>query len=255
MNKGIRFYFGYNIDKKLRAKLISSAGFNNIITSDDKKYKKTNGSLKFQVKQAKKYGLSLSSLHMQYETNDLPNFWKEGKKGEKLKKILLKDVKNAKKYGFTCVVVHLVGEYSIFGEKRLLEVLDFCKKLNIPLAIENIGEKKLFIDVLNNISHPMLKVCFDVGHQNFIDKDFDIVKNYDDKIIALHIHNNNGVIDQHALTGTIDWKELGKKLSNHKNISLDFELKEPLPNHTPEEYLIKAKEIADTLEQYIQNKK
>jgi len=252
MHKGVRFFFGYNINKNLRAKLIKDAGFDSVITSNDKKYQSLNGSLRFQVNQFKKYGLRPSSLHMRYESEELPYFWKEGKMGDKLKKRLIQDVKNANKYGFTCVVVHLIGEYSMIGEKRLLEVLKVCQKFNIPLAIENIGEKKVFIDTLKNISHPMLKVCFDAGHQNFIDKDFDVIDYCDKKIIALHLHNNDGVTDQHSLVGNIDWVNLGKKLKNHKEISLDFELKGGLPNLSPQEYLAKAKEIADSLEKTIQ---
>ena len=171
MKKGVRFYFGYDIDKKLRAPMIKDAGFDSVITSYDKKYQSLNGSLRFQVKQFKKYGLRPSSLHMRYETDELPYFWENGKNGEKLKKMLIQDVKKAKKYGFTCVVLHLGGKYSKICEKRLLHVLNVCEKLNIPLANENIGERSIFIDVLKNICHPMLKICFDSGHQNFIDKD------------------------------------------------------------------------------------
>jgi len=43
---GIRFYFGYNIEPELRAKLISDAGFKSIITSADKKYNKKIESIK-----------------------------------------------------------------------------------------------------------------------------------------------------------------------------------------------------------------
>lgn len=251
MHKGMRFYFGYKIDKKQRAKLIKDAGFDSVITSNDKKYQKLNGSLRFQVKQFKKHGLRPSSLHMRYETEDLPYFWLQGRKGEKLKKTLIQDVKHAKKFGFNCVVVHLIGSYSEVGKERLLKVLEICQKLNIPLAVENIGEKEIFNDVLKNISHPMLKICFDVGHQNFVDKNFDVVKNYDKSIIALHLHNNNGEKDQHTIYGTVDWASLGRKLKNHKDISLDFELNGGCPSLSAEEYLQKAKLIADVIEQNI----
>ena len=247
----MRFYFGYSIDKKERTKLIKQAGFDCVITSNDKKYQSLNGTLKYQVKQMKKYGLKPSSLHMRYESKDLPYFWKEGKKGEKLKRMLIQDVKNAKKFNFTCVVVHLVGEFSEIGQKRLMEVLDVCQKLNVPLAIENIGEKEIFLKTLTTIKHPFLKVCFDVGHQNFVDKDLDVVENFDEKIIALHLHNNDGLTDQHTLVGTLDWQKLGKSLKNHKDISLDFELKGGMTGLSPEEYLKVAKEIADNLEKTI----
>ena len=183
---GIRFYFGYNIEPELRAKLISDAGFKSIITSADKKYNKQNGTIAKQVKLFKKYNLKPSSLHMVYNSCQLPYFWKKGFKGFKLKQNLIRDVKTAHRYGFASVVVHLIGQYSKVGEKRLLSVLKLCKKLNVFLAIENINHKQIFLDTLNNINHSHLKVCYDSGHNNIFDKDFDYVSKFADKIVALH---------------------------------------------------------------------
>ena len=98
MNKGISFYFGFNLNPELAAKLIKEAGFTSVITNADKKFKYQNGSIRKQIKIFKKYGIKLSSLHMQYNKDELPYFWQEGKFGEHLKQRLLKDVKIAKKY-------------------------------------------------------------------------------------------------------------------------------------------------------------
>lgn len=254
MNKGIAFYFGYLIQPEERVKLIKDAGFDSVITTNDKRWEWQNGSLRQQIKLLKKYGLKWTSLHMGYIREELPAFWKEGKLGERLKKDLIKDVKLAKKYGFTCVVVHLVGEYSKLGESRLLEVLKFCEKLKVPLAIENLSQLDLFKAVFENIKHPMLKFCLDIGHNNAYTPDFDYFKDYDDKLITLHLHNNDGTGDQHTLYGNVDWEKLGKNLKNHKDISLDFELiPKNQPPLTAQEFLQKAKELADNLEKYIEN--
>ena len=259
MEKGISLFFGYNMSSEKRAELIKKYGFDSVITSGDKRFRKQNGSLRKQVKIIRERGLKLSTLHMSYIQSDLHYFWEEGKKGEKLKKDLIKDVKNAKKYGFRCVVVHLFGEYSQVGKQRLLAVLNVCQKCNIPLAIENIDDQKLFVKVFEEIKHPYMKFCYDSGHNNVFDKDFGYLEKYGDKLIAVHLHDNNGEEDYHTLNkfGSINWNLLGRKLAKHsKNLmSLDYEIfmKFGLDGTPPEDCLSQVKEQADRLEEIIEN--
>lgn len=256
MNKGISFYFGFNVKPELRAKKIKEAGFDSIITSADKRFNKQNGKISKQVKLFKKYNLKLSSLHMTYNNDELPYFWEEGKEGEKLKKNLIKDVKIAKKYGFSCVVVHLFGKYSNVGEKRLKEVLKVCEKTEIPLAIENIDCQNVFLETFKNISSPYLKFCYDSGHNNIFDKDFDYLNQFEDKLIALHLHDNDGESDLHTvskISGTIDWDRVAQGLAGHSNISLDYELLNKKGNDlTAEQYLNEAYKQACDLEKRIE---
>lgn len=256
MDKGISFYFGFISNIYDRAKKIKEAGFDAVITNADKKYNCQNKCISKQVKAIKRAGLKLSSLHMRYTKAELPNFWKEGRKGEKLKRNLIKDVKIAHKYGFKCVVVHLNGEYSKVGEKRLLEVLNLCEKLNVPLAIENLEHRQIFIDVFKNINHKMLKFNWDIGHNNCFDRDYDYIENYGDKLISLHLHDNNGERDEHTLSyfsKSIDWDKKAKELSNFPFISLDYEIfcKEEY-NISEEEYLKLAIDEARRLESKIE---
>lgn len=256
MNKGISFYFGYNNDIEERVKMIKDAGFDSVITNADSRFKSQNGSIKTQCKLLKKYGLKLSSLHFQYRDDMLHYFWENGKIGEKLKKNLIKDLKIANKYGFSCVVVHLKGEYSKIGENRLLSVLDFASKLNVPLAIENIDCQKLFLDVFENIHHDMLRFCYDSGHNNVFDKDFDYLDKFLDKLIAVHLHDNNAKLDQHTLNqfGTIDWNYIAKKLANKNDISLDYEIQfRDNQNLNCRDCLAIIKRQADELEESILN--
>ncbi len=255
MNKGISFFFGYDIEPLLRAQMIKNAGFTHIITSYDKRFNKENGTLKTQINIFKKVGLQLSSLHSSYTSKNLPHFWEKGLNGYKIKKSLLKDIKLAKKYGFSCVVVHLLGQYSKVGEKRLLDILRYCEKENMPIAIENINQKQIFIDVFKNISSPMLKFCFDSGHSNVFDKDFDYLSAYNDKLITLHLHDNDVTLDQHTLTinnGTLDWNKIALGLVNHEDIILDYELLQKRNfDISASEFLKEAKKQADLLESLI----
>ncbi len=153
--------------------------------------------------------------------------------------------------------MHLVGEYSKVGEKRLIDILKYCEKVKMPLAIENLKSNEIFIEVFKNIKSEMLKFCFDSGHQNAFSKDYNFLKKYNDKLIALHLHDNNGQKDEHKLTKfgeTINWQEIAKLLVNHPNISLDYEL--PQDNKydiSPQEFLNETKKQADLLENMILN--
>lgn len=257
MEKGISYFFGYKVGAKNLAKLIKDAGFDSVITSADKRFNKENGRISYQIKKLKKYGLKPSSLHFTYNASELHYFWEEGKEGECLKKNLIKDVKIAKKYGFKCVVVHLFGKYSEIGEKRLKEVLDVCEKLNVPLAVENINDKETFVKTFENIKHKMLRFCYDSGHGNVFDKDFDYLSEYRDKLICLHLHDNNGKTDQHTITkysGTIDWHKIAKILAKCPEVSLDYEILNRVDNvpKDPKQFLMEAYSQALELEKLIE---
>lgn len=226
MNKGISFYFGYNIKYKKRAKMIKKAGFDCVIASADEHFIEQNGPINKQVKIFKKLGLKLSSLHMAYSDPDLKYFFLDHEIGDKLEKSIINDLKIAKKYGFTCVVVHLKEEFTQIGIERLKRILKVCEELDIPLAIENIDYQNLFIKIFDEIDNKYLRFCYDSGHNNFFDSYYDYLQNYQDKLICLHLHDNDGTDDQHTLNqfGSIDWKEIAKKLANCPNVNLDYEL-------------------------------
>lgn len=223
---GIRFYFGFDDDPEERMRKISEHGFDAIFTSPNRKYEAQNGKLKDQVANAKKYGLKLSSLHSSYDTPKLPLFWKSGVRGWLIERKLAKEIKIASMYGFTCLVVHLDGKYSEVGKKRLLRLLDIAKEYNMPLAIENLDNEELFIEVFKNIEHDYMQFCYDAGHQNCFTPNFDVLNMYGNKLVTVHLHDNMGKKDEHTLNlyGNIDWEKIAKDLSKFKDVSLDYEL-------------------------------
>lgn len=226
--KGISLYFGYKTDYRERIRLIKEAGFECVITSADPELNKQNGTIRKQVKMFKKFGLKLSSLHMTYKGNELHNFFMDNEIGNKLEKRIIKDLKIAKKYNFTCVVVHLSGEESKIGYERLERILKVCEKVDVPIAIENLDfNQKLLVNIFDKYKdNKYVKFCYDAGHNNCFDPDFDYLNRYGDKLICLHLHDNKGDKDSHTLNkyGNIDWNELALKLSKCNEVNLDYEL-------------------------------
>jgi len=99
-------------------------------------------------------------------------------------------------------------------EKSLKELLNFAKKNKVEMLYENSGHKyKNFLDILKKF--PRLKCVLDLGHLNFAigHKEIGIplekfINKIKDRIIYIHAHNNNGIIDEHKAIndGTLDWK-------------------------------------------------
>lgn len=227
MKKGICFYFGFNSPVDELAKKIKGNGFDCVMTNADKKFNHQTGSIKKQIKVFKKYGLELSSLHMRYNRAELPEFWTNSKLGDKLERNLIKDVKIAGKYGFTCVVVHSSGTPNKIGLTRYERILKIAEKYNIPLAFENLNDDECLAYIFENLKHPLVKFCYDIGHNNCFHPDKDYLALYGDKLITLHLHSNDGTYDMHTLNkyGNVNWEEFARKLAKiNPNINLDYEI-------------------------------
>lgn len=276
MNKGICFHFGYmykNVEQQVKD--IKESGLNCVICTADPKFNKENGIIKKQVKLFKKYGLKLSSLHMRYNREDLPNFWLNNKIGNKVERGLIKDLKVANKYGFKCVVVHMAGEKSEIGLNRLRRVLTWCEKLNIPLALENLSKNNGLLDyIYENIKSECLKFCYDAGHAHCFEPEIDHLTKYRDRVIALHLHDNLGTDlsneqyeligyesknpDMHTLNkyGNINWQDIAKKLAKVPNeLNLDYEVmmsyrKEETPQEVLKEVYRQACELEELINKY-----
>lgn len=226
MNKGISFYWGFDENIEQKAKILDTVGFDCVITNADPKFNNQNGTIGSQVKLFKKYNLKLSSLHMSYNAQDLPYFWTKTRKGRWMEKRLIKDVKKAKKYGFPYVVVHVKGIPAPIGLKRLNKALKVCNKYNVDLAIENTENLACFMYVFKNIQHKHLKFCYDSGHANCFHPEIDFLKDFGDKLVCLHLHDNDGTADQHTLNkyGLINWDNLAKQLAQiNYSGNLDYE--------------------------------
>lgn len=258
MKKGITFYFGYNTDIGERAEMIKNAGFDCVMTNQDKRFNDSNGDIETQIQLFKKNNLGVSSLHNQYKTEELEYFWTNSEIGDRLENTLIDDILTAKKYGFRCVVVHTMGVYNKVGEERLYRLLDLCEKSNVYLAIENIDYKQPFLDIFENIKHPYLKFCYDSGHNNCFDPEIDYLEKYGDKLICMHLHDNNGKKDEHTLNmfGTINWEKIAKSLSklNLENLSLDYEVlmyNDDKDKFTPKKCLMEVFKQAEILDDMI----
>ena len=118
--------------------------------------------------------------------------------------------------------------------KSLKELVEYGKKYNVEIMLENAAEKgeikdfKDFKYVVDRV--PSLKVHLDVGHA-FIYDEMKGVENYirafKNKIVHIHMHDNHGKADEHLPigAGSVDYKKVVKLLKGIKyNKTITFEI-------------------------------
>ena len=164
---------------------------------------------------------------------------------ELLIKNVFKDILATKALGAKICVLHTAGNYHLPPETPSEEMfrmnyelfdktLPFAKENGIILATETFGSSSRYgcIDFFGNDKNflegfmPVYEkygdsfcVCVDTGHTNLTcafgcPSVEDIIKSLNKHVKALHLHDNNGLKDQHKIPGTGDiiWQNVLKTL-------------------------------------------
>lgn len=227
MKKSINLYYN---DKPAKEKLleIKQTGFDEFFTSIDEE--RENFSLREQCEYALSLGLRCTMIHCLYYEPDLHYFWEEGEKGDMICDNYCKQIIKVK--GLTKnFVIHLNADknqkQSIVGLERIKRLLSVCEECKINLCIENLYSETEIPYIFKNIKHKKLKICFDVGHKNFLTPNFEVLKNYHEYVEVLHLHDNNGHSDEHLICGkgSINWGQFANELKLIPNIVLSSEAK------------------------------
>lgn len=224
----INLYCNKEIDSKFKIDKIKALGFDEFFTGvyDDIE----TMTAKEQIDYAQSIGLKCTMLHCSYTETDLNDFWLNTELGESVYENYAEQIKKHKGYCDN-FVVHLNGSYESttteIGLARIRKLLDICEQCNTNLCIENLYSKDEIPYIFKNIKHPRLKICFDVGHKNFLTPDFDVIKDFGEFITVLHIHDNHGKTDEHLVCGegTIDWDDFAKNITKLPHIVLAAEVK------------------------------
>ncbi|HTR45829.1 MAG TPA: sugar phosphate isomerase/epimerase family protein [Verrucomicrobiae bacterium] len=198
------------------------------------------------------YGLQLHSLHAPTERSSgagrgsgVPISISEP---ERIRRIdAIDEVKRALEVAetvpFRYLVQHLASSRQPADPRNLdaafssLEHLGlFAKQRGVTIAIENtpaeFGAPESLVRFIKETRLNDLRFCFDVGHAHIgegVAASFELMR---DRIVAAHIHDNNGEKDEHLLPwqGTVDWDAaLAALMSLPEPPALVLELKERPP--------------------------
>ena len=126
--------------------------------------------------------------------------------------------------GLSSMAVPYMEEKAAEKARKSLGSIDrIASEYGVRIAVENmpafpfmlgrtVEELKYLLDGTN------LGFCFDIGHANTTDQIDDLIKEFGDRIVNVHIHDNHGEHDEHLTLGegSIDFKSVLAKLGNYK---------------------------------------
>lgn len=102
--------------------------------------------------------------------------------------------------------------------KRSLDALEpFSRKLGVPIAVENTSRDwGMVAALLDHYPPDYLGLCYDSGHGNVDGLGLEKLAALKERLLCLHLHDNDGKSDQHRLpfTGTVDWPEFVRILAS-----------------------------------------
>ncbi len=200
-------------------------------------------------KEVKEYRELADSYHLVYHSIHAPTkgsiaFWEKDEEGEEPYKELFRCVECAGKNRVPIVVVHPFTGFFDREERptqkgldRLASVVAVAKNYGVKIAFENL-EGVSYLDAVMQFfkNEQSVGFCFDSGHAGAYAPSRDFLKDYGERLLITHLHDNFGMTgskatnqdDLHLLPfdGTIDWDETAKKLANARPLSAyTFELK------------------------------
>lgn len=233
---------------------IAEAGFKNVFVQW---YNRDwNPTQEEQIEYIKQKGLNIIFAHLGYDFLNatwLGNTYYRNLLIETYKH----DLDCCYKYGIDLVIMHAHGKmnkakFNSEGLRCFREIIDYAQKLNINVAIENTRLDGYLEFLLDNIKNENLGICFDAGHYHVHYKDQFNFDRFKDKILAVHLHDNDQSDDQHLLPfdGTLNWENVVNNLKkcNYKGpITIEVKYSKQYLEMEPIEFYKKAYSIGEKL--------
>jgi sugar phosphate isomerase/epimerase len=251
-------YFGYNIPLKERFKMIKSVGFDAVGLWRDDWYE-WSGHRSF-ADMARNEGLLTNDGHAPFDRDYafVNALWTDSLAGETTLDIYRQTITACAEDGVKNLIVHIEDRGAPppneLGIQRLKKLVDIAEKCGVNLALENINHSSYLTYVYERISSPNLGFCYDAGHRNCKEPNSDILKMFGDRLIAVHLHDNDGSGDQHRIPfeKSINWQEQMGKIAAAGYLgatTLECTIKNDLgETRSAEEYLSDAYKAAKRLD-------
>lgn len=214
---GIHDWFGYRIDNEERFRLIREAGFDNVLLWWGDEYTDYVGDKNLLPEMARKAGLDIENIHAPFDKTN--RIWTESANAEDIVKRYAQCIIDCSQHNIPTVVIHLTNEDtppppSILGLDRIKYLVDLAEQKNVNIALENVRRPEYLQFIFENVQSSRLGFCYDSGHENCYTKGTDLLSLYGDKLMALHLHDNDGTDDQHRIPGEgiINWDSIVRKI-------------------------------------------
>lgn len=258
MHTAIVDWFGYNLSPMERLSLIRDAGFDAVLLLWTDAFDPDYAAFPTY---AKTLGLKIESVHAPYQNANA--IWKDNLDGTAYTEQILSCIRDCHIHGIPTLVMHptsgkpnLSPDVLAPGIDRFKRIGEFAEQMGINVALENMEDPAVLQCIFPVVDTGRLGFCFDSGHWNAYTPELDLLTMYGDRLLTLHLHDNDGEEDQHALpgTGTIVWKSLMEKLDRlgyEGALSLEVRSTGYADNADPSAFLQLAMEKATTLTNWI----
>jgi sugar phosphate isomerase/epimerase len=216
MKLGI-YGFGHLVDPTHKYRLIKESGFDYTAIWWGDEYENTAGGKKEHlIELAKNAGLIIENAHAPFAYAN--SIWQDDIDTKEALAVYTDAIMGCGRHNIPTVVMHLTcgktpPPANIKGINNIKKLVDIAERENVDIAIENTRNTEYLDYIMSKITSEKLKLCYDSGHANCFYKT-DMLSRYPDKIAVLHLHDNDGITDQHLLPGegNIDWTELSLKI-------------------------------------------
>jgi sugar phosphate isomerase/epimerase len=209
------FGFRYSFEDIIR--LIKEAGFQSVMTWWGDEFKETDGPKEMKPEIIRNANLKLENVHLPFE--GINTIWEDNLNGQEMYNLYSSCIDECKIFEIPTAVLHITSgnnppPFGEIGLNRFKRLIEKAEKHGLNIAIENLRKIEYLDYIFNNIESSRLKFCYDSGHENCYMPEIDLLGKYGNKLIALHLHDNDGTADQHLLpfNGTVNWKNIMEKL-------------------------------------------
>ena len=249
-------WFGYELPIKERYRIIKEAGFDGVLLWWSDGFGRDRfgqNDYRNGPKYAREAGLFIENIHTPVQNQN--NLWLDNLDGEALTDCYLQCVSDCAQFQIPTMVVHLPDEdhpYNDLGLDRIKVITEKAELLGVNVALENLRNLTSLTYVLDKVDSPRIGFCYDCGHHYRYYPGVDLLSMYGSRLMALHLHDNNGIYAQHGLPfdGTIDWTTTMKKIAetDYSGATAIEAMNWDYMNLTAEVFLQKGYERAKRLE-------
>jgi len=168
------------------------------------------------------FGLAMTDLHASAGREKV---WGSPREYERLAGVEL--VKNriemTARLGSDVIIMHLPGgpidDWWPHIRASLDELQPYAQVHGVRIALENGGSDESFDDIeraLAEYEPDYLGLCYDSGHANRFEGGLRRFEKLKDRLISVHLHDNDGTGDHHNLvfSGTIDWPRVAVTIAS-----------------------------------------
>jgi sugar phosphate isomerase/epimerase len=204
-------WFGFCLPLEERFRLIKKAGFTSTFIWWGDEFASVDGPKENHPELARKLGLQVENAHLSYyRANEL---WKDCLATEALVAEYKKAISSCSTHGIPTVVMHLTAgddpsPLTGRGIDRMKRLVDLAESKAIQIALENVKHPEYLDAVFTEISSARLGFCYDSGHDYLHRPEGrSLLARYGNRLMALHLHDNDGAGDRHLIPGEggIDW--------------------------------------------------